>query len=47
MLEVINVDKFYGGVKAVENVSLEVGKGKIIGLIEVILDVFCGKCMIP
>ena len=33
MLEIINVDKFYGGVKAVENVSLEVGKGKIIGLI--------------
>lgn len=33
MLEIINVDKFYGGVKAVENVSLEVSKGKIIGLI--------------
>ncbi len=33
MLTVTNVDKFYGGVKAVENVSLEVNKGKIIGLI--------------
>ncbi len=33
MLTVTNVDKFYGGVKAVENVSLEVGEGKIIGLI--------------
>ena len=34
MLTVTNVDKFYGGVKAVENVSLEVEEGKkIIGLI--------------
>ena len=33
MLTVTNVDKFYGGVKAVENVSLEVQEGKIIGLI--------------
>ena len=33
MLTVTNVDKFYGGVKAVENVSLEVDEGKIIGLI--------------
>jgi neutral amino acid transport system ATP-binding protein len=33
MLEVTNIDKFYGGVKAVENVSIEVKKGKIIGLI--------------
>ncbi len=33
MLEVTNINKFYGGVRAVENVSLEVKKGKIIGLI--------------
>ena len=33
MLTVTNVDKFYGGVKAVEDVSLEVDEGKIIGLI--------------
>ena len=33
MLEVTNIDKFYGGVRAVENVSIEVKKGKIIGLI--------------
>ena len=33
MLTVKNVDKFYGGVKAVEDVSLEVDEGKIIGLI--------------
>jgi len=33
MLEITNVDKFYGGVKAVENVSFDVSKGKIIGLI--------------
>ena len=33
MLEVTNINKFYGGVRAVENVSIEVKKGKIIGLI--------------
>ena len=33
MLTVTNVDKYYGGVKAVEDVSLEVDEGKIIGLI--------------
>ena len=33
MLTVTNVDKFYGGVKAVENVSLEVEEGKIIRII--------------
>ena len=33
MLKVENVNKFFGGLKAVNNVSLEVQKGSITGLI--------------
>ena len=33
MLRVENVNKFFGGLKAVNNVSLEVKKGSITGLI--------------
>ena len=33
MLKVENVNKFFGGLKAVNNVSLEVEKGSITGLI--------------
>ena len=33
MLKVKNVHKFFGGLKAVNNVSLEVKKGSITGLI--------------
>ena len=33
MLKVENVNKFFGGLKAVNNVSLEVKKGSITGLI--------------
>ena len=33
MLKVENINKFFGGLKAVNNVSLEVKKGSITGLI--------------
>ena len=33
MLEIVNLDKSFGGLKAVNNVNLEVKKGSITGLI--------------
>ena len=33
MLEIQNLNKYFGGIKAVNNVSLEVKKGSITGLI--------------
>ena len=33
MLRIKNIDKFFGGLKAVNNVSMEVRKGSITGLI--------------
>ena len=33
MLKLLNIDKFFGGLHAVNNVSIEINKGSITGLI--------------